>query len=264
MTTVAEIIKDAYRESNMIGLAAEPTEPQVVEALARLNSVVSATYGYEIGDPLIDWPVGQEGVNTEEHAFYWTRDLWAYPPINMRLVAASLEPQTIYLPPAPSDGSRIGIVDPAGRLAAAPITLDGNGRTIAGVKQLVLNVDNTYSIWMYRGDKGSWVLMSILTDTAEEFPFPPEFDDYFITALAMRLNPRYGRQMMEASVVTMSRVLDKMRARFQQNTIVAGPIGAMALTSGYGNNHYDSEHGDVGHNRGWRGSRNIRPPHYEG
>jgi hypothetical protein len=262
MTLTSEMIRLAYRESNLIAIGASPTAPQVAEALARLNSIVSGAYGYEVGQEFIDWPIGQEGVNTEESAPFWTNDLWAYPPINMRMIAASNTPQTIYLPPGPSNGSRIALIDPASRLAAAPIIIDGNGRTIEGSDTLTLNTNGTNKVWFYRADTGNWTLLSELTGVdPEQFPFPIEFDDYFITKLAMRLNPRYGRQMAESSAVAMAQTLDKLRARYRQDEKVIGPLGAFALTSGYGNGRAYSQFGDVGHRRG---TRNIRPPHYQG
>jgi hypothetical protein len=262
MTLTSEMITLAYRESNLIAIGVTPSAAQVAEALARLNSIVSGVYGYEVGQEFIDWPVGQEGINTEESAPFWTSDLWAYPPINMRLIAASNVAQTIYLPPGPSNGSRIALIDPGQRLAAAPITIDGNGRYIEGTATQVENTDGINKIWLYRADTGSWTLLSELTGVdPEQFPFPIEFDDYFITKLAMRLNPRYGRQMAEASAVVMAMTLDKLRARYRQDEKVVGPIGAFALTQGFGSGRAYSQFGDVGYRRG---TRNIRPPHYQG
>lgn len=262
MTLTPDIIKEAYRESNLIAQIAEPSAGQTTEALPRLNSIVSGAYGYEVGRQLIDWPVGQEGVTNDDAAAYWTNDIWAYPPANMRLIAASSTPQTIYLHPQPSDGARMALIDPGARLAAAPITVDGNGRTVQGAATQVNSVDSVAKIWFYRADLGDWVLLSLLTAADdEEFPFPIEFDDYFITMLAMRLNPRYGRSLNEASVAALARTLEKLRARYTQATKVAGPAGAASLTLGFGARRMPNVNGDVGSTRG---SRVMRPPHYEG
>jgi len=262
MTTTSQIITMAFRETNLIAVGTQPDAVKVAEALPRLNSIVSGAYGYEVGQEFIDWPVGQEGVNLEESAPFWTQDLWAFPPINMRLIAASPVSQVIYLPPGPSNGSRIALIDPGQRLAAAPLTLDGNGRTIEGAATLTLDVNGTSKVWFYRADTGNWTMLSQLTGVdPEEFPFPSEFDDYFITKLAMRLEPRYGRQISESSAVAMAQTLDKLRARYRQNEKITGPLGPFALTTGYGAGRAFSQFGDVGYRRG---TRNIRPPHYQG
>lgn len=264
MTLTSEIIVSALREPNTIGRTATPSASQVAEALGRLNALVSSTYGYEVGRKLIDWPVGQEGISAQDRTA-WSADHWSYPPNNVRLIAASTEPQTIYLHPHPSDGARIALVDPASRLAAAPVTLDGNGRTIEGSATSVQSTDDTNRTWFYRADLGEWVVLSTLTGAdPEEFPFPAEFDDYFITMLAARLNPRYGRSLSEASTAALARSLDILRSRYTQAEEPQPELGAVALTRKYGTTGYGSFNGDVARSNGSYRRRHIRPPHYEG
>jgi hypothetical protein len=50
----------------------------------------------------------------------------------------------------------MGIVDPFRRLAAFPVTLDGNGRTIENAATLVLNTNGLNREWFYRADLGGW------------------------------------------------------------------------------------------------------------
>lgn len=262
MTLTSGIIQAAYRESNIIMAGASPTDTQTAEALARLNSIVSAALGHEIGRDIFDWPVGQEGVTTLDET-YWSASEWAYPPANVRLIAASADAQTIYFHPQPSDGARMTLIDPGARLAAAPITVDGNGRTIENAATQTVSVDNSNKVWLYRGDLGDWKLLSTLTAVdPEDFPFPIEFDDYFITMLAARVNPRYGRALSELTVMALESSLTKLRARYRQAVSVSSDLGDMALAQQYGSGRFRSaQDGD-------RGShftrRAIRPPHYEG
>lgn len=236
MTLTPAIIASAYRESNMVPIGQPPTSDQVTEGLARLNVIVAGVYGFEVGDPLTDWPVGIENI-----ADYtgWDRQFWSYPPSNIRLVADSAQAETIYFNPDPSDGARMALIDPRNRLAAAPITVDGNGRAIEGAASVTVNTNGAARIWLYRADRGDWVRLSELTgDVAEEFPFPMQFDDYFITRLAMRINPRYGRSLSEETLADMELAKRKLISQYTQDTIVYGDPGAARLTNGYGDQLY--------------------------
>lgn len=232
MTEVLDIIQQAYREGNLIALGASPSDNQNTEALNSLNRLVSSAYGFEVGDQFFDWPVGTYGMVQPNNG--WTYDRWRGLLAQARIVCLQEEAQTIYMPPDPEDGARIAFLDPQDRCATYPITLDGNGRLI-GTDASVLIDDNATRVWMYRADLGRWVVVTSLTGAGgEEFPFPMEFDDYFITKLAMRLNPRYGRSMSEESVIALDQTLAKLRARYEQTQLYPCDLGAVALTQGYG------------------------------
>lgn len=258
MTVTPDIITDAYRESNVLSIVEVPTEPQADEGLKALRRIVSGVYGFEIGDPLMDWPIGNLGL---EETIIWTPDQWGYPPPDTRFIASSNEAQTIILVPNPSDGSRIGIIDPLDRLAAAPITISGNGRAIEGAADVTIDENGTVRLWLYRADTGNWVRVSELTgDPAEEFPFPSEFDDFFITKLAMRINPRYGRSMSEESIAALNDTEQKLQARYRQDVTVWGDPAVAFLTWGYGDDRYIRSGqliGDTGNAAVW--GRRYRP-----
>lgn len=230
MTLVSEILQQGYRESNIIAAGQTPKAHELTEGLSRLQNIVTAAYGFEVGEEFSDWPLGLEGVNVASDAGMWTADLWIWPRINARMIAASDSPQTVYLPVRPYDGSRIALIDPASRLADAPVTVDGNGRSIEGGNNFIANTDGLRKLWFYRADLGSWVSITPIALT-DPFPFPPEFDDYFITKLAMRINPRYGRTMAEESVASLEEMLGKLRARYRQSESV-GVDPALMRTSG--------------------------------
>jgi hypothetical protein len=205
MTLVSDIIANAYRESNLIPIGSSPTTAQSDEALSRLNSIVLSSIGNEIGDKLNDLNV--EGPYDESFA------LIEFVKSNARLILNLTAPKTVYLDPDPYEGQRFGVVDAAGNLNTHNLTLDGNGRNIEGNSTLVLSTNDTASHWLYRADTANWVKISGLL-TSDQMPFPEEFDDYFITMLALRINPRYGQELRAETLETMRRSKRQIRSRY--------------------------------------------------
>jgi hypothetical protein len=206
MTTLASsIITDAYRESNIIPAGNSPTTTQQTEALGKLNTLILSTIGNEAGDGFDDYNIG----GTTDQSNY----LLNYIPANARVLLNLTGGKSYKLHPNPFEGQRLGIVDVIGNLATYPVTLDGNGRNIEGTPTLVLNVNSDNRQWMYRADIGQWVKITTLLYT-DTIPFPQEFDDYFITMLAMRLNPRYGQSLAAESQETLKRSRSLLRDRY--------------------------------------------------
>ena len=216
MTLVSSIITDAFREGNILPLSKAPTTDQSTEALRLLNGLFSSIYGDEAGEGLTDWPLGNYGRESPAYDLGYTDYRIDHPTINRRLIAVNEEARTVYLTLRPQDGARMGIADPFGRLAAFPVTLNGNGREIEGAATLLLNTNGLNREWFYRADLGDWVRLTskILTD---EMPFPADFDNFFITYLAMRLNPRYGREMDAQSATIYKSERKKFVARYLQS-----------------------------------------------
>lgn len=205
MTTALSIITDAYRESNIIPMGVSPNTNQQTEALARLNSLVLSTIGNEVGDALDDLNIGgnyDQSSLTDE-----------FIPDNARLVLNLSAADTLKLHPSPIEGQRVSVVDAKDNLATYNLTIDGNGRQIEGASSVVLNVNGETRQWMYRADLGEWVKISALL-IGDALPFPQEFDDYFITMLAMRLNPRYGQALSNETMLAMRRARSQLRARY--------------------------------------------------
>jgi hypothetical protein len=227
MATALEIITDAYRESNITAIGVTPNEAQQTEGLRRLNAVVSSALGFEIGEGLQDWMVGNTNIETD--AAVHNENVWVRPPANSRLLINAGSAQTLYLPVNPSDGARMSVVDILGTLATYPVTLNGNGRNIEGADDVVLNTDDLNRTWFYRADLGDWKRVSQL-GLADPMPFPAEHDDAFVTLLAMRLNPRYGRAISVETASWMERSLRSLRARYKQKVIVAAPIGVRYMS----------------------------------
>jgi hypothetical protein len=187
MTTASDIITAAYRESNLVAAGASPTSVEQAEGLTRLNAILAATPGFQVGEEVSDLNLGGENDQS------WV--LQEFVPENVRLVLNIDSGQTLQLHPRPYEGQRLAIVDVAGTLATAPLVLDGNGRRIEGATSVTLDTNGLSRQWFYRADTGSWHrLTGLALDDA--MPFPEEFDDYFAILLSMRLNPRHGRQII--------------------------------------------------------------------
>ena len=216
MTLISSIISDAFRESNIIPLGKVPNDNQLTEALRLYQQNIRALYGDNAGENLTDWPLGS--INADEPGYTDPRTPYAIqrPTINRRLLATNADPITVYLTTYPQDGSRIAVADPFRRLAASPVTLDANGRTIEGNPTLLLDVDGTFQEWFYRADKGDWVKLTSLAADNEN-PFPDDFDIFFICGLAMRLNPRYGREMDPQTATVYKSSRSQFIARYLQS-----------------------------------------------
>lgn len=226
MTTALEIITDAYRESNITGIGVVPNSAQQDEGLRRLNAVISGALGFEIGEQLQDWQVGTVGLADGDCL---SEQVWTRPIANVRLLLRAATPQTIFLPANPSDGARVSVVDVLGGLSGYPVTLDANGRSIEDAPTITLNEDALKRVWFYRADLGQWARISTLL-IGSDMPFPAEHDDVFITLLAMRLNPRYGRALTAETNSWMERSLRALRARYKQKVIVGADPAVLSLT----------------------------------
>lgn len=214
MTLISSIITDAFREGNILPLGKAPTADQSTEALRLLNALFSSIYGDEAGEGLTDWPLGNFGRESGYNLPY-TDDTITHPTLNRRLIVVNEAAKTIFLSLRPQDGARMGIADPFGRLASVPVTLNGNGREIEGSATLLLNTNGLFREWFYRADLGDWVRLTSKL-SSDEMPFPADFDNFFITLLAMRLNPRYGRTMDDQSALIYKSERRKFVARYLQ------------------------------------------------
>lgn len=226
MSLVSDIISQAYRETNLIPLGNAPNTNQTAEALVLLNTIILSTVGLEVGDDLNELNMG----GLYDESFYTS----SWVPRNARLILNLSGPTTLALDPDPVGGQRLAIADVAGNLATYPLTLTGNGRKIEGANTLVLNVNSDSRQWLYRSDIGTWVKITGLIST-DTFPFPAGFDDFFITMLAMRLNPRYGQTLSQESAEALKRGRKHIRVKYRGKTEVypeyVGIIGDNRYTS---------------------------------
>lgn len=239
MTLVQQIITDAFRQSNLIAVGDSPSLESQDEALRYLNRIVRSVFGNEAGEQLEEFPVGKKNISRPQgYPFdeeYIAAD-W-YVPTNKRLMLNLENAITIYLDPHPSDGSRMGVIDVAGNLSTYNLTLAGNGRLVETTPTLVLNTNSINYEWFYRQDKASWLRTTNL-GIADTFPFPEEFDDMFITMLAIRINPAYGRTIDEQSASVLDRSRTQFRARYANAIQTNSESGLLRMSKSPGTRYY--------------------------
>lgn len=226
MTLASEIIRRAYRETNIIAIGATPNTNQLNEGLELLNGIFLSSIGNEVGEKLRNWPIGNIDVAWPNA---WNLVFWQYPPINSRLIYNVDSPQTIYLPYQPCDGSRISVVPTNGQFATNPLTLSGNGYLIEGASSYVIDDDTKAGAWLFRADLGEWVRYTQLT-ASDDIPFPVEFDDYWITLLNLRLTPRNDREFDASTGAALERFKRQIKARYHQIVVTPADPAVLRLS----------------------------------
>jgi hypothetical protein len=221
MTPVSEIVVQAFREGNFVAIGETTTQEELLEAVPRLNNLVSALFGIELGEGFRDWYVPGAHDPAAPLRFPLTptgtgetsAEPWAYPPPNVRLVVKIPTARTIYLPASPSDGARLAYVDVG---STGNITIDGNGRKIEGAMSATgTPAEMNGRKWLYRADLGDWIRLKTLTAN-DAVPLPPEFDDLLVTGLAIRLAPRFSAEISPSLIERHRDMLDRLKKRYKQ------------------------------------------------
>lgn len=231
MTLVSEIITDAFRQSNLVAVGVEPTDAEKTEALRYLNRLLKSVFGNEAGDPLTAFPIGRQNIQRPA-GFPWYGEVpsedW-FVPLNVRVMMNLDKSVPLYLHPLPNNGARFAAIDVTGALSQNPVTIYGNGRLIEGQQSITLDEDSLDAEWFYRDDLANWIRYSPLAE-GDIFPFPAEFDDYFITMLAIRLNPSYGIALDPQSAEIMRRSKTQLQARYTQKIPMKSEVGLLRLS----------------------------------
>ena len=225
MTTISDLITDAYRQGNLIALGVTPSVPQQEEALRHLDRIVQGVFGAEVGDPLTALPLGRQNISRPSGYPPWGDDPggdW-FVPKNTRLILNLDRDVSVYLPPNPDDGCRFAVNDTSGTLGTVTLTVHGNGRNVEGSPTLALDEASLNREWFFREDLGTWVRSTPLSIDAD-MPLPSKFDDFFITMLAIRLNPAYGVALDAQSQAGLERARTLMRAQYKQRMPTRPPI----------------------------------------
>lgn len=215
MTLVSSIIQQAYRESNIKARVAPITSDESAEALVLLQNIVMSTMGDEVGYKLEDWDVQSASNITEPTGVTLTAPqaaAWIVAP-SARLICNLAAPLTLVLDPKPMDGQTFAVIDAAGGFATNNLTLNGNGRLPISN---VLNTNGFSGQWMYRADTATWTAITNFL-TTDQFPFPQDFDDYFIISLALRIDPRNGKQLGQSSAARMEQQRLQLVDRYRQS-----------------------------------------------
>lgn len=208
-TPVAEILAQAYRESNLIPIGVEPTAAEETEALNRLNSIIRSMLGQEIGEELQPWDIparfpNYRGADPDE------------PWPNSRVYCQITAPTTVTFPARGlRDGARMAIHDLDANFATHNLTVDGNGLRIDGGLTDVLSTNSQIIEYFFRADLGEWVVVTEL-EIDDNMPFPEDFDDLFVSLLCLRLNPRHNTQTKGETVKAVQRGIQQIRSRYRQ------------------------------------------------
>lgn len=255
MTLISTIIRDAYRESNLIPITSDPTADEMTEGLRLLNRYVLALIGNDAGDPLVSIPIGNHNISRPAGYPGYSGQPYSdwFAPVNARLILNLVDTQTVYLAPNPEDGARFAFFDGSNNLAIYPLIVNANGATIAGDTSQTFNTNGDNGEYFYRADTNDWALVSpLLSDSSS--PFPSKFDDVLIVGLAMRLNPRNGVAANPQSIAAYKDNLRKFKAQYNQTIEVGSELG-MVRTPGakrqwryYG----DPQEFSYGYPRYWR------------
>lgn len=240
MATAQEIITAAFREGNIIPVGGTASTDENTEALGLLNRLITSAFGSFSGGPLTDWnlphrqttdgslPSNPPLLPGSRRTTRYTLDP-SHPPSDVRVVWDGSE-QTLYMPPQPHDGARVAIVLTLDTQAPSygNLTVHGNGRVVAGPMQIT--TDDVSTVWFYRADLATWVkLQTVAAD--DDIPFPPSFNDLWITGLSIRLAPRYGKQISQETVAEYHRILKLFQTTYQQSH--PSVSGADDLVPGY-------------------------------
>lgn len=217
MTLISDIIRRSFRSLNLIAVGASPTAPQEAEALDLLQTNIRSMFGTSLGQPLDDINYGEENRTYKVDDNSVWRNYFADEVVmpNTRMVLNLSQPLSIPLHDKPSDGARLEVVDAAGNLSVNTLTLEGNGRKIEGNLTRTINTDNASLQWFYRADVADWRLVSDLT-TADESPFPLEFDELLILSLAVDLCPLYGVSMTAEQLSELRKTKSRFGSRYSQ------------------------------------------------
>ena len=242
MTTAANLVIAAFREGNLTPVGQPPTVAEQGEGLDVLNRLTLSAFGVTVGNKLRDWQAPtRQRTGSVSRAFPLQPAAGIaleprfplYPPMNARIVWDG-SAQTLYFPERPQDGAVMAIALGSGAAAsdAGALVLDGNGRTIAGADTYTVASREEFAAkrWFYRADLANWLTVAPV-GLADEGLFPEDLDDLWIVGTAIRLAPRFGKTIAEATALRFREMQLVLRTRYQQSE--AAPSGGSELVQGY-------------------------------
>jgi hypothetical protein len=222
MSTLSSIVSRAFRESQILDINRQPSTEQSTEALALLTGIIAR----KIRPPVQTVWIGDTTAIKEQRGGIlkdFTRfiDEKAIPQdcyVNLVLDKS----YSVLLPPSPGDGARLTFIDVSNTLATFPLTLIGNGNLVAGNPTESLGTNGQIYSIMFRRDIAQWIVIDPLVGTSN-MPFPPEFDDMFSIELAIRINPRYGKEISGVTADIYTDIRSRFVSRYQQENSSAAP-----------------------------------------
>jgi len=238
MSTLSEITQRAFRESQILDINRAPSVQQENEAIEILRGIILR----KIRPAVTPIWLGDLSAVREQRGTV-LKDFTSYAPqravpqdcyVNLLLTT----PLTLLLPPSPGDGARLTFIDVGGTLATNPLTLVGNGNLVDGGSTETLATNNSNTSYMFRRDLAEWrpVTTVALIGTAQ-MPFPEEFDDMFVIELAIRINPRYGKEVSEITGEMYQDIRSRFMGRYMSETSSAAPDNLWDQTLGLNNDN---------------------------
>lgn len=213
MTLNSALIQAGFRESNFVGQSTILADDEQTEGMQLLQSLTLTMPGLILGHKWRNWFIPYPNRTAEKGGDFPARsdreftDLRYpnYPQTNARVVLRNAAAETLYMPQMPSDGALMQFVDAGFQ---GDVTLDANGNFF-GTSGVATTVTLTTGVaggnrlptrtYIYRGDIASWIRLDSLIYNAES-AWPAEFDDFWITAMAIRLSPRFGNEPRSATI----------------------------------------------------------------
>lgn len=233
----SEAIARAYREAAIKPIGTVPNNDEYSEGLDRLNGFLDSLFGAEIGTLLTDFQVPLvQRTATEPMAnvnLPFPNNLtgfdqpgsppespgplpYALPP-NSRILWRGTTNTTVHFPQYPQDGARMAVVNTG---ASANLTLDGNGRRIAGANTAVRLPTDANITYFYRADLGEWIALTAMALTGT-IPLPSEFDRLVICGTAISLTALDEIKPTSGTMFSYERLLRRAKERYFQHEQVA-------------------------------------------
>jgi hypothetical protein len=219
MTTVAQLITDAFQYNSLIATSAIPTASEQDKALRYLNRIFKSIFGNEFGIKLTPWDIDSSQTSSPFNL-----------PENGQFTLNLSNSTAVYLSSSPQDGARFAIQDAGNNLPTYNLTIIGNGRTIERNPYIVLDSASFNGQWFYRADTANWYRVTDLV-LMDDFPLPEEFEEYFITMLGMRLNANENLEMNAQLNYVMKTTMRKLQTRYRQKVEIGSEAGLINIPS---------------------------------
>jgi len=213
MTTIRELVSDAFRENNLTQVGDTPDSAEYDEAEKKLTRFITSLFGHEAGESLKNISL----VSTTQ----------VVAP-NSRVIVTDDIPTSITLRDHPNNGEQFSVIDP--RLLLGSFTVKAGEGTIENAAEVVIDDTETEYTWFYRADQGNWFRVTALTSD-DTCPLPEKFDDYLITWLAMRIAPRMGASTTQESMQIYSTIRKKFLAEYRQVEAVGSEEALLRMTN---------------------------------
>jgi hypothetical protein len=233
----SEAVVRAYREAAIKPIGTVPNSEEYAEGLDRVNGFLDSLFGAEIGVLLTDVQVplvqrtaleASASVNLPFPNNLTNLDQVGTPlespgpapailAPNSRILWRGTTNTTLFFPQYPQDGARMAVVNTG---ASANLTLEGNGRRIAGANTAVRLPANPNITYFYRADLGEWIELTPLS-LASRLPLPAEFNRLVICGTAISLTALDEIKPTSGTMFMYERLLRRAKERYFQREQVA-------------------------------------------